>query len=294
MFRVAQFNILAKNCSLTKYFPYAAIKDEFWDERTFPAYLDWERRAALLLRQIKQIQSDIFCLCEVDEPSTFKTDGFSSHFRPRPGRSEGCMISWRSDRFELQPGSERAIEFPASSRVAAMVDLTDLKTGKLVRVASVHLYWDATSPQQLHEAEELVAFLNQLTPLPTIICADLNNKRDSATFALMTTAGFRDCFSIAKVKAPEFTSVVPDVWRKNGEFQKGRREEIDFILCKGSLIAFNPVVAISGSIQTGSRGVVIEQGIPKRSDTAPLEEGIPNEFHGSDHFPVVCDLINEG
>ena len=295
MFRVGQFNVLAKSCSLSKYFPYAAVKDAFWDE-TFPAFLDPSKRSALLLAQMKQTASDILCLCEVDEPGLLLLPDYDSHFRPRPGRTEGCMILWRRDRFSLIQGSERALEFPATSRVAAMVDLSDVMTGKSIRVVSVHLYWDSASPQQLSEAEELVAFLSTLPSLPTVICADLNNKRNSLTFNHVTTVGsFRDVFAIAGLKPPEFTSLVPDVWRKSLEFQKGRRDEIDFIFCNGNFSAYNPKVIVSGSLLSGSRGIVLDaQGKPERSDEACPEEGIPNEYHGSDHLPVVCDLINEG
>jgi endonuclease/exonuclease/phosphatase family metal-dependent hydrolase len=291
MFRVSQFNVLARSCALSRYFPYAALKNEFWDERTFLKELDWAKRGALLLKQLQSTLADIACLCEVDEPLFFVMTGFESHFKPRPaGRPEGCLILWRSSRFSLVPGSERSIEFPKSSRVASSVELKDLETGRIVRVVSGHLFWDSHSPMQLEEAKALNVFLDTLPTLPTIVCVDLNNTRGSETFRQFTDHGFSDAFTLAGAGPPEFTSVVPDVWREN-ELQKGRREEIDFIFCSTGLKASSPNALSSGPVLSGSDGLVIGQdGQPRRSESVPPEEGIPNHYHGSDHLPVVCDL----
>jgi endonuclease/exonuclease/phosphatase family metal-dependent hydrolase len=171
----------------------------------------------------------------------------------------------------------------------------DILTGKSLRVVSAHLYWDSKSPSQLQEAQALVDFLNALPTLPTVICCDLNNKRGSDTFECITNSGLIDSFTLAGCHPPDFTSLVPDVWQ-GSQVQKGRRDEIDFIFCsRGLFAASNPQALSSGSLLTGSRGFDFDSsGQPFRSDTAPPEVGIPNDVHGSDHLPVVCDLlINE-
>ena len=297
MFRVTQFNILAVKCSLTKYFPYACKKNQFWDPLTFPDRLNWELRGQLLLKQLEKTKSDIACLCEVDNPDFFILEGFDFHFQSRPGRNEGCLILWRKSRFALIIGSEASLEVQATSRVATSIVLRDLKTDRRIRVVGAHFYWDAASNLQLEESRSIMSFLNTLEPFPTIICADINNTRNSKTFRQITEqGGFKDCFTLAGEISPEFTSVVPDIWRKNGEgaleFQKGRRSEIDFIFLKGPIKSANCRVEVSGSLLTGSQGLVSRSvgEMPSRSDAVPAEEGIPNDFHGSDHLPVVCEV----
>ena len=261
IFKVVQFNVLGRNFALAKFFPHAKhyIREEKEE-------LDWESRARKLQATIGKLDADIYCLCEVDVPEMVLAEltTYDFVYKQRPKRSDGCLIMWRSLRFSLV--SQTHMQFPTTDRIALVVELKEISTQKHFRVISTHLYWDKTSALQVKEAQLLQAFISDCqtqSRMPTMILGDLNNSRTSETLRTLCVGGnMKDVFTASSLPLPEFTSLVPGV--------SGRKEEIDFILISDK------------DFGVADAGVLIE---------GDLSDGIPNEFHGSDHLPVYANVF---
>jgi endonuclease/exonuclease/phosphatase family metal-dependent hydrolase len=257
-FRVAQYNVLGRSFSLVNYFPYA----KFYITEG-QSDLDWARRSRKLRESIEKLEADIYCLCEVDEPDICRLDTHDFVYQQRPKRPDGCLVMWRRSAFSLV--SKCHLEFPKTDRIALAVELHHLSSGLNFRVIGTHLFWNKASDLQLNEARLLKQFISDLPPLPTVLAGDLNNTRSSETFAVVASSpNFKDVFTLRGSEVPEFTSVVPAT-----DSSSGRKEEIDFIIASADTFAVEKA------------GVLIE---------GDLKDGIPNQYHGSDHLPVFADL----
>jgi mRNA deadenylase 3'-5' endonuclease subunit Ccr4 len=279
-FRVVQYNLLGRSLSLTRYFPYASHYIQ-----PGQAYLDWSRRSQTLKNTINNLAGDIYCLCEVDEPDTFQLSTHDSIYQQRPEpRLDGCMIMWNKSLFSFI--QQNHIVFPTTERIALAVDLFHLPSQQPIRVIGTHLYWDATSPLQLQEAIHLKSFITNYpnsssSAIPTILAGDFNNTRDSDTFRLLTSIPEKlvDVFStnssssiMQESSQKRFTTLVPGI--------HGRKEEIDFLF-----------LSTTDQVEVIGAGVWIETDEEGRMIIDESEGGIPDEYHGSDHFPVYADLL---
>jgi CCR4-NOT transcription complex subunit 6 len=91
---LCSWNVLAEGFVKQSTFPYCG-----------PAHLAWEHRRELLPRILGAIAADVVCLQEVDRPDffgeLFEQMGYTWVFAKRPEGLDGCLMAFRSDKFEL-------------------------------------------------------------------------------------------------------------------------------------------------------------------------------------------------
>jgi len=197
---VAQFNILSSNLAEPCHFGYVK-----------PEYLDWSYRREVLLRQIKELKSDILCFEELDNywtyfRKTLEGLGYDSVYVKRPSihssswsgldKQDGCGIFFHKDKFNLI--NEQHINFKdIHDRVALILQLQNKQTGNQFIVCNTHLYWDPKKIddqlQELKEIEQVLAnnTMKNSNALPLIFCGDFNNTPQSKLYRYMSETFLR-------------------------------------------------------------------------------------------------------
>ena len=94
--KVATWNVLARAYAWTTSFPGCDLRSE----------LEWEARSVHFAAILKQLDADILCLQEVDQPAFFaallQELGYAHVYQRRPsGKEDGCMTAWKAAKFEL-------------------------------------------------------------------------------------------------------------------------------------------------------------------------------------------------
>jgi len=147
-----------ENCfSVLSYNILAECYAHFLSKTIHEKYLDISYRSALIVEELRQISSDIFCLQEIDNYTRiykvlFQELGYNTVFVPRFNmRGDGCAIGVKKDKFDIVEHTvldldkghdyENKTEFTRGN-IAVFVTLKHKASKKVIKVICSHLYWD--------------------------------------------------------------------------------------------------------------------------------------------------------
>lgn len=203
-FTLATWNVLAADHAYPHYYPQLTKQT-----------LAWNHRLPLLVNRLRQLNSDIVCLQEVDnwrdweEPLTGL--GYTNAYMARGGsKQDGCSISFKPDRFQMIERFEVRFDdltqfgLPDEVRirkhcVALGLVLRPLDapegTGERddrhnIFVVTTHLFWNPKFEDvKLQQAIFLTYQISQFWPARErmILCGDLNSTPDSALATFLRT-----------------------------------------------------------------------------------------------------------
>ncbi len=196
-FTIATYNILAD----------AYIKRE-WYPHTAERFLEPTARRSALLRHLRELGCDVFCLQEV-EPLAFdeieahlRPLGYKSHFAKKAGgKPDGCATIYRSNVFKLRDVVRLEYRDAQSGGQTSghIVQLLSLEhEARRVGIANTHLKWDPPGTPHAEQfgyqqISQLLQERDRGIPGCTawIICGDLNSTPDGTSISLIKQAGFR-------------------------------------------------------------------------------------------------------
>jgi mRNA deadenylase 3'-5' endonuclease subunit Ccr4 len=198
--RIATWNVLAADYLRRDRYPRAS---ERWFEP------DW-RQPQVAARALR-LDADLLCLQEVDAgmwtllQRALAHAGYAGDFAPKSGRTEGCALFWRRDRFEAI-ACERLVYADRHVAQADAVDsghvaqLVRLKCGtRQLGVANTHLRWDPPARRGadhvgVRQARELIAQLqrDRAAPEASVVCGDFNAEAQSEVLVEFRRAAWRD------------------------------------------------------------------------------------------------------
>jgi protein angel len=198
-FTVCSYNVLCQrtlNLFLEQLYSHCAFE-----------HLTWQRRWPMLAVEFRMLDSDIFCMQEVqydhfeqDYLPFFSKLGYDGTFKKKlKKKSDGCATFWRRDKF--RPVQVQPIEysFPAPhdhSDCVALITVLEPTNAKCdhsvqrVIVANTHLiYQPALGATKLCQAALLLAHLQKMSrrysSAPLIVCGDFNSTPFSPLYSLM-------------------------------------------------------------------------------------------------------------
>jgi uncharacterized protein with PIN domain len=171
----------------------------------------WPIRRNRLKDIFKAIDSDIYCLQEVDHYFDFWEPflgalGYDICYLQRPGRDDGCCIAFKRDKFIC--GRKTDIQFNdiadkiqspiyresfIRDNVGQVIVLQRSTNVSIeIAIANSHLYWNPNRPdiklgQAKYLMEKLNAFLNDNLHIPVIICGDFNSLPESDVYNYFTS-----------------------------------------------------------------------------------------------------------
>lgn len=240
---ITTWNILAPSCAdkSPQGFPYARSED-----------LETEIRLQRILTHLRKLNSDVFCLQEVEQPiydklvSTLKDEGYSWSHLFLGSRKHGVAVISRIE------GTISAFNFTDSSQAYMILDVK--VNDKVVHIVNCHL---KAKPQFENERGLQITHLLSLELRgKTVICGDFNATPEEAAIQLLRDHGYR---WIHDPYSPLYTTM--------------KRRNIDNIIVRVSDYIFT-----SASLQACTQG-------PQLSYMLPID-GWPNEDMPSDHAPI--------
>lgn len=170
----------------------------------------WPVRSIMIEKCLQSFDADVVCLQEVDHFESFyrptlKAMGYKSLFLKRPSKRDGCVVSFRSDRFHLVGTKELnldALSFIDGDRksskskffknnVALFAALRDTSTGRVFIVANCHIHWnpsleDVKIAQVAFLLEQLAEFRADSEHAPILWTGDFNSLPHSDIYRIIT------------------------------------------------------------------------------------------------------------
>jgi endonuclease/exonuclease/phosphatase family metal-dependent hydrolase len=207
----------------------------------------WDERVSLLLSEFAVLQPDLCGLQEVVYPMQqdrlLGASGAASYQirrgwagRPEYGssilvRDGAAALDPRADGPDpLQPADRLDLEH---NRCAVRAEMR-LPSGSSLRFVTTHLHHlPADEDVRQRQTTRLVAWLEQLPPMATIVTGDFNAEPDEPAYATMLSAGFRSAFAEANGQEPAVTwpsglqALAPDV--------EGDPGCLDYVWVRGEL-----------------------------------------------------------
>lgn len=181
IFRIAQYNILARNLATASHFPYV-----------LESVLDWNVRKVRLVEQLELLESDVLCLEELTDYWTFFRSelcerGYDSVYVQRPSlnpsnwsgmkKEDGVGIFYRSSKFKLLT-SEVVNYQDTHDRVALLVRLEVRGTGRELVLAATHIWWNAKKvDHQMAQVKELESAIREFTRASALACVPVRSHR---------------------------------------------------------------------------------------------------------------------
>lgn len=187
--KVISYNILAESLSLRHSQLYPHIS---------PEMLLWENRMNLLVKQINELDSDFYCLQEVDNFKELKTilepTGLSGKYLKRSSfkNQDGCAIFWKKDRFDHL--TTKYIEFNPTHDIhegydnVALCSFFRLKSNidKIICVVSTHLLFNpqrgdiklAQAQNMLLKIQKYISEIqnqNENSSISLVVAGDMNS-----------------------------------------------------------------------------------------------------------------------
>jgi mRNA deadenylase 3'-5' endonuclease subunit Ccr4 len=189
-FRLVTWNVLATAYIRRSYYP-----------ATPAQVLDPLKRIQALVRRAVELNADILCLQEVEQPtfeamqSALSAKGYAGLLAMKgKRRPDGCATFYREDGFEL--ARQQRLEYGDGTGHIAQV--LAFRRGHLtIDIVNTHLKWDAPAAERDQQfgyrqaAEALVGLNERRNDGVQVICGDFNVTPDSALVDLLTSAGFR-------------------------------------------------------------------------------------------------------
>jgi mRNA deadenylase 3'-5' endonuclease subunit Ccr4 len=259
--KMNQITVTSNNILANSY-----VKPE-WFTRTESKYLDWNFRKQLLADKLKELQSDIICLQEVEQDAfDFLVKVLASYkyigiYKSKINKPDGCACFYRSDKLNLEGVTVHYYNDKTNGETNSghLAIITKFKFDiGIVGVINTHLKWDKNKENNhigLIQIRELVeSFVNVDTNVyGWIICGDLNSVPSSAVVKELTNNNFIDIYASKEQNT------------SNSNFKAKR---VDYIFCSKEI-----------------------NGTPKEireiDDMSPL----PAESEPSDHLAITATLL---
>jgi len=169
--------------------------------------IQWRNRSQLIEKCLRECNTDVLCLQEVDHYDDFYKKcltnlGYRPCFVQRPERQDGCLIAFKSDKFELvdlvQVSCDDAISADSlyeyqkyvKHNVALIVQLRDRATKKEVIICTCHVHWNPMLPEvKMSQITHILQKLNEFRDgdLPVVLTGDFNTLPSDPIYAAITT-----------------------------------------------------------------------------------------------------------
>lgn len=158
---------------------------------------------------------DVFCMQEVDHFDDFYSElfhslGFATVYMQRPTKNDGCLIAFRSDRFDLKATQlidldqlshlDRQLQRTGRSKfakqnVTVLAVLADKASGRRFLVATCHLHWNPNLPevkfaQAYYVLDRITAFRESHGGLPVVFTGDFNSLPQDEVYRFLTGTPF--------------------------------------------------------------------------------------------------------
>lgn len=212
-FTILQYNVLITQIDVVPQYYYC------------PEYAQgWEYRGPNLVREMREYNSDIICLQEVDKydffDAAFAQDGYSGIYEPRPYKHlDGLALFYKKDKFKLikkhvinynkihMPTKDPSTYFLENrfgfinrgkskyetNNIALVCEFETIEpTPRKLFVATTHIYWNPKMPELkvlqsytlLKELEKIFQTEKGKPIPPLVITGDFNSSPDSGMYQL--------------------------------------------------------------------------------------------------------------
>jgi mRNA deadenylase 3'-5' endonuclease subunit Ccr4 len=254
--KLTSYNILANSY----------VKPE-WFTRSQPKYLAWDFRKELLVNKLKDLQSEIICLQEV-EPAAFDylekvlaDHEYNGIYQQKKNRPDGCACFYNYKKldfqgFETHYYNDRANGENNSGHLA-MIARFKFDVG-LITIVNTHLKWDINKENnqigylQIKELIDLYISAGK-NDYGWVICGDFNSQPGSPAIKELINNNFVDVYADKKQNT------------SNSNFKAKR---VDYIFCTKEIVG-------------------APEDILEINDQTPL----PSHEDGSDHIAITATLL---
>jgi mRNA deadenylase 3'-5' endonuclease subunit Ccr4 len=203
-----------------------------------PEQMKWKYRFDLISKVISYLNTDIFCLQEVDNYSSsfkqlFHSLFYHSIYVRRPRKNDGCVVAFKSELFELieteeiqlddlkylDPQNDGRNRF-AKQNVAVLVKLAEKTSGKIIIVCTGHIHWNPNLPdvklaQVQYTIDRIIKFKG-LGDHPVLFAGDFNSLPSTDIYKLLT--GLEVEVDISTPESFKQSSTTSDIYGPNTKF----------------------------------------------------------------------------
>jgi len=272
-------------------------------EETHARHFDWEKRAPKIVDTIRDLDTDVLSLVELDKYQDFfqprlEQMGLDSVWtkRPRLSSHDGCAICWKRSKFELVAHESLTYKDDTTGqrkdRVALIVllrfrEASPQNQSTYLIFASTHLARNPESMKQnvirLRQTAQLMLALKDFakrheceSDVPAIIAGDMNAACLESMRAM--AVAYFSLRVVEHAEPPPPLWIMKDVPTPSTSFTFLRRIRIDYLLHSEMFLAAEHVrspksdLALLGDEQDSQHAV------------------IPDDIHPSDHLPVAVDF----
>lgn len=207
----------------------------------------WDERVSLLLTEFAVLQPDLCGLQEVVYPMQqdrlLGASGAASYvmrrgWAGRPEYGNSILVREVAAALEPRPDGQDPLDPPdrlglEHNRCAVRAEMR-LPSGRPLRFVTTHLHHlPADEDVRQRQTSRLVAWLEGLPPMATIVTGDFNAEPDEPAYGSMLAAGFRSAFAEANGQEPAVTwpsglqALAPDL--------EGEPGCLDYVWLRGEL-----------------------------------------------------------
>ncbi|KAM0917853.1 hypothetical protein ACQ4PT_009268 [Festuca glaucescens] len=290
----------------------------------------WDSRRRLIIREIRQWDSDLVCLQEVDKfqgiAAEMQQRGYECIFKGRTWDAEdGCATFWKSERLHLlEEDSIDFNEFNLWNNVAQIL-VFELNGSQKFVLGNIHVLFNPKRGDiKLGQIRMLLEKANALAEkwdgIPIVLAGDFNCTPDSAIYKFLSTMklniSLHDRRQLSGLDSPEFGFYEPYRSQWSAREVRNATGYSNVMVARHPLKLCSSYAMLKGnSSNRGDHGEPLATSYHNKFlgtvdylwytrglecsrvlDTLPLNalrkmRGLPTKEMGSDHLPIVAEFV---